>query len=301
MKKLSIVICTYKHQDRFSGLKKTILSFSKKENNDLIFEIIVVDNGKSLSESEKNDLLNLNSKIVFVIENRIGLSIARHTGIEKSSGDIIAFTDDDVWVTTYWSENILNIYNNSQVLCAGGEVKMTNIDIIKEKKWISDYFMRFLFPTTFPNETGQILAPYFLIGANMSFRKTTFQEYGLFDERLGRVRNKLLSSEDTEMICRLPKENVFFVKNAQVLGKLDEKRLTKRYMLKRLFWQGYSDYIFVQSVGQNNFYDRNEIFFDLDFIRFSLSKLCRLKFFEFICVIARIIGFNISKNKTENK
>lgn len=210
MNKLSTIICTHFHRDRFFGLKKTISSLSKDSNNDLIFEIVVVDNGNSLSKNERGELFKINPKINFIIENKIGLSVARNTGVKNSNGDFIGFIDDDVWVDSFWVKNILEVYKNNNVLCAGGELEMTNIDIVKNKRWVSNYFLRFLFPTEFHSQTSQIMEPYFLIGANMSFRKSVFEKYGLFEEKLGRVGSKILSCEDTEFICRLPKDTVFF-------------------------------------------------------------------------------------------
>ena len=209
--------------------------------------------------------------------------------------------DDDVWVSKNWAKNISNIYKDSNILCAGGGVIMTNIGIIKDKKWLSTYFLRFLFPVEFPNRTGQIIAPYYLVGANISFRKDVFEKYGFFDKRLGRIANKLLSCEDTELIARLPRENIFFVKDVEVYGEIDKKRLSKKYMLKRLYWQGYSDFIFVQRVGMDRFFDRDEIEFGWNFLKFAISKFSHRKFFEFFCILARCIGFYISKIKNESK
>jgi len=257
--------------------------------------------GGSVSENEKNDLLSINSKIIFIIENEIGLSVARNTGVKYSNGNIIAFTDDDVWVSKTWAENISGVYKNSDVLCAGGEVIMINMEIVKDKKWLTNYFLRFLFPTEFPKYTGKIIAPYFLVGANISFRKDVFKKYGLFDEKLGRIANKLLSCEDTEFVARLPKENIFFVKDADVYGEIDKKRLSRKYMMKRLYWQGYSDFIFVQNVGVDRFFDKYEVKFGWNFLKLSFSKLFHFEFFEFLCIITRCVGFYTSKNKNESR
>lgn len=301
MNKFSVIICTYNHENRFLGLKKIALSLSKEENSNLLLEIIIVDNGSSLSDSEKGELLATHNKISFVTENKIGLNVARNTGVKHSTGDIIAFTDDDVWVSETWAKNISEAYENNSVWCAGGKVHMTNMDILRDKKWLTNYFLRFLFPTEFPERTGQITAPYFLIGANMSFRKDIFEKYGLFDTNLDRVGKKLLSCGDTEFIGRLPKENIFFIKDAAVYGEIDEKRLNMKYMLKRLYWQGYSDYIFIQKVGMNRFFDKNEVKFGLPFLHFLFSKMLHFKFFECVCIMARCAGFCVSKMKNESK
>lgn len=297
MPRLSVIICTHSHEDRLSGLRKTVNSLSENENYNKIFEVIIVDNGCSIKENEKKELQKVNPKVIFVNEKKIGLSIARNTGVKKSKGSILAFTDDDVWVSNTWAKSIIEIFKDKIVLCAGGELKMTNTKILQNKKWVSNYFLRFLYPTTFPSKTGRINSPYFLVGANMSFRKEVFDKFGMFDTNLGRISKKLLSCEDTEFIGRIPKENIFFVENATVLGEIDEKRLTKRYMLRRLFWQGYSDYIFIQKVGVDRFFDKKEVILSLDFIKFTFSKLIQLKFFEFICIFSRLFGFYSSKEK----
>ena len=58
-------------------------------------EVIVVDN--SSNDNTKNVVINFNKQlpIRYIFEPRIGIPIARNTGIKNAKYDIIAFIDDD--------------------------------------------------------------------------------------------------------------------------------------------------------------------------------------------------------------
>ena len=116
---MSIVIPTYNHNNRGSDLLDLINSLLSTLNSLFIGEIIIVDNGNSLSEPE---LKMIDKKIKIISESRIGLSYARNTGILHAGCDIISFVDDDVVVSSSWAEGIINGYSNNDVFCVGGPV-----------------------------------------------------------------------------------------------------------------------------------------------------------------------------------
>ena len=250
----------------------------------------MVDNGLSLN---KNILLDEYSEIknlVIIGEPKIGLSGARNKGILNAKGSILAFTDDDIMPHMEWLSSLYRSHHESDFLCVGGPVILQN-DEQSFPEWFSDYFLRFLLPPKFPEKFGTISQPFYLIGANMSFKKIAFRKYGLFDTSLGRKGNCLLSGEDTEFILRLDKNDICYNPNAKVSTKIKSDRLTKRFFLKRIFWQAVSDARIFRKHGLSGFYDFNEVFLSDKFLKNFYKVLTQGDFFKLGCIIIRFLTF----------
>jgi glycosyltransferase involved in cell wall biosynthesis len=256
-------------------------------NSAFIGEVIIVDNGCSLP-ADKIEIVDKRIKIIS--EPKIGLNYARNTGISYAVQNIISFVDDDIVVSSHWAESIIKGYAHD-VCCVGGPVLVNSDKPKRYPHWFSDYFLRFLLPPKFPTQAGIIYPPYYLIGANISFKRETFTRFGLFDIDLDRKGKNLLSNGDIEFVMRIPANKVWYEPQAVVYEKIPEKRLTRRFLARRLFWQGISDYIMIIKRGRDNFYDRSEILFNYAFLRKIILVAMSGYFFEFYCRLTRWVGF----------
>lgn len=292
---ISIIIPTFNYSEkRFLNIGKLLAAIKNQTITKIRFEIIIVDNGNSLDGKEyikrhSNSLSNLR----IIHEPIIGLSYARNFGIKHSKGEIIAFLDDDVIPSKNWLGALFNAHLSSSALCIGGPVIKDEQDI-SVPSWFSKYFLRFFVPPKFPSLAGEIHAPFYLIGANMSFKRSAFEKFGLFDINLGRKGSLLLSGEDTEFIIRLPSKEVYFDPEMIVWTNIEQKRITRRFFLKRIFWQAISDARIIRKHGLNKLYDKKELFFSFSFFEnlFHLLK-CRM-FFQVNCILLRIFIFKLS-------
>lgn len=89
--KVSVIIPFY---NRVECLKNAINSVLKQSHTN--FELILVDDYSDLDISEIKEIANNNPKIsLYTNEHKKGASGARNTGIEKATGDYIAFLDSD--------------------------------------------------------------------------------------------------------------------------------------------------------------------------------------------------------------
>jgi GT2 family glycosyltransferase len=94
------------------------------------FEIVLVDNRPNFLEDDDEiwtDLVDQVSeksrRLRIVREFRPGLSYARNAGVLAASGEIIAFTDDDVEVEANWLSELIDAFNMSiDVQCVTGLV-----------------------------------------------------------------------------------------------------------------------------------------------------------------------------------
>ena len=289
---ISIIIPTILQKDRIKNIKQALDALTNQIfNQEINFEIIIVDNGNSLlnqqiSKKYKSKIKNL----TIIKEPVIGLSKARNKGILNSKGKIVAFIDDDICPSKNWVNALIKAHATLEAFCVGGPVTISNPTL---PSWFSDYFLRFLVSPKFPQKFGVITQPFYLIGANMSFKQEVFGRYGLFDENLGRKGKNLLSGEDVEFINRLGSKNVYFEPEARVTARIGPKRLSRRYFVRRIFWQAISEARIVNKLGAGWLYDKKELSFSRYFFESLLRNLGNNNFLQFSCMIVRIITFKI--------
>ena len=114
---VSVIICTH---NRAESLKHTLESLSEMDvPRELEWELIVVDNKSTDTTRAVVEEFARRSPFAvrYVFEPNAGVSYARNTAVTRARGGIIAFTDDDVIVTTEWLREIAAAFR--QFDCAG--------------------------------------------------------------------------------------------------------------------------------------------------------------------------------------
>lgn len=181
---VSVIICT---RNRHESLH-TCLDFLQKSIS-RPHEIIVVDNAPS--DDNTFNVVTHFEKIIYVKEPRLGLDIARNTGIKNASSAVVAFTDDDVQVHPLWIYRIWETFQPGMISAMAGLVIAAQLETeaqyIFEKHWsFNRGFVDKLYDKNFFKNTFEDGPPVWEIGAgaNMAFRKSIFEEVGLFNELL---------------------------------------------------------------------------------------------------------------------
>jgi GT2 family glycosyltransferase len=84
-----------------------------------------------------------------------------------------------------------------------------------------------------------------VVGCNFAVKKETFNKVGYFNERLGRIHEKLISNEETEFFERVKRAygRIVFEKDLEVYHKVYPNRLTMSYLLRRVWYQGITECI----------------------------------------------------------
>lgn len=99
---ISVCICTYKRPKKLGNL--IVGLFNQKPNDRFTYSIIIVDNdpAESAREIVHKYMLNSSLSIEYHTEPKKGLSYARNKTLACSTGDYIAFIDDDEVPETDW-------------------------------------------------------------------------------------------------------------------------------------------------------------------------------------------------------
>ena len=235
----SVVVCVYT-ENRLSLIRAALDSLAGQTIQPC--EVIVVaDHNSALC-----DRLAAEYPQHEVIPNKFekGLSGARNTGIERALGDVVVFLDDDARAQPEWLETLLASYDDASVLGVGGLV-LADWSAPGKPAWLPDEFL-WVVGCSYrgqPEVKAEVRNP---IGANMSFRRSSFDQAGLFDSSVGRTiaSSRPLGCEETEFSIRLralsPGARILYEPRAVVHHHVDQSRATLRYFLSRCHAEGSS-------------------------------------------------------------
>ncbi len=199
---VSVIVCT---RNRPESLKNCLGALLKLEPAP--FEIIVVDNAPQ--DTATRDTVTQFDGVIHLPEPAPGLSHARNSGIARSSGDIVAFTDDDVHVHPRWVERIRETLAQQNACGMTGLVLPAELETESQVRFETDLggfnrgYRPIVFDSFFLKSMLKRAVPVWAIGAgaNMAFRREVFTRIGLFDSRLG--AGAAGCSEDSELWYRM--------------------------------------------------------------------------------------------------
>jgi glycosyltransferase involved in cell wall biosynthesis len=241
--KVSVVICTYS-LDAYEALIEAIESVRSQTYGDTEL-IVVVDGNQSLYD---RIVENYDSLTVHLNNENVGLSESRNRGVEHSSGDIIAFLDDDAVADERWIEELVSVYESRDAIAVGG--KMVGQWVAGKPSFLPEEFY-WLVGVTHRGfaEPGQEVRNTF--GSNISFRREVFEEVGEFDPELGRRSSLNIQAEETVFCVRMREvfdHGVVYNPDAVVAHKVFDYRTEPKWLLERAFWQGYSKRVMEQLI-----------------------------------------------------
>ncbi len=181
---VSIIITTYNHGHFIRDAIESALNQSYKN-----IEILIIDDG---STDNTNEIVEAYHTVKYIYQDNKGLSAARNTGIEKSSGDFVLFLDaDDFLYTDGIKLNIEILAKNTSIAFVSGSYKYVDINKNEEES-IShqvdgNHFQRL------------VLSNYIGMHGAVLYRKNIIEKC-LYD-------TSLKSSEDYDLYLRITKDH----------------------------------------------------------------------------------------------
>lgn len=237
--KLTIIICTYNRSQSLSNTVNSIIE-SVSENADFV-KIIIVNNNSSDDTRLICDELMIHCpiEVTYIEETRQGKTYALNAGILQSTGDVIAFIDDDVCVDKKWFSYVFKTFiEYPECDVFGGRI----LPLLHEgsilPEWVRQEEPHYNAegPLGDHNKGDQVKSYYETdmgtpCGANFFVRRSVFERYGLFNENLNKVVKDLPMAEDSEFCFRLKKNNVqmLYIPEAVVYHDTPPEKLTKKY------------------------------------------------------------------------
>lgn len=227
---VSVVIPTY---NRSALLRNTVASVLGQETQ-TSFDVLIVDNNSTDDTKLVADSLMEQhpGKVHYVIETQQGNAHARNRGVKTAKGAIIAFVDDDVTVDPNWLTTLKTALDaRADLSFVGGRVLPQWSGTVPS--WLTpDHWAPLALVDYGPAEL--LISdqnPLGLLTANIAFRRTVFDEAGLFSPHLQRVKDRIGSMEDHEFVlrvCRHGKKGMYL---PQMIARapVESERLSKTY------------------------------------------------------------------------
>jgi GT2 family glycosyltransferase len=198
---VSIIVSTRDRPERLQRCLRSLLALHYPH-----YEIIIVDNASSTNATANLILHTYRDalRVRYMREDRPGLSRGRNCGMMAATGEILAFTDDDVVVDPYWLVELARAFSIADdVACATGLILPLELET-PPQFWYEEYgglskgFARRIFEMKehypemplFPYTAGRLGT-----GASMSFRAAFLRSIGGFDSALG-AGSPALGAED---------------------------------------------------------------------------------------------------------
>ncbi len=238
--RLSVVVCTH---NRPHDLERCLEALAALEHP---MEVIVVDSAseppcKSLVESYVARVANLR----YAREEQPGLSRARNRGVAETTGQILAFLDDDTAPLPGWGRDIIAPFDTDPTVgCVGGSCVAVFEDQARRPRWLSDRLLQFAGITRFgPQAHEARSSAEWPFGANIAFRIEALEQADKpFTEELGRQGTTLLSGEDSELVEAVHKAGwkIWLEPRAMVEHTVHIERCRSGYYWRRLWWAGVS-------------------------------------------------------------
>ncbi|MCL2848422.1 MAG: glycosyltransferase [Micrococcales bacterium] len=257
---VSVVVCSYTVQ-RWDQVGQALRAAAAQQvpPDELV---LVVDHDDELAARARTELLaELGTLVVLTNEHARGLSGARNTALERATGDVVVFLDDDARPTDdQWLGRLLAPYDDPQVSGVGGPVhpvwptgrRPATLPADPDGCGVLDWVVGCSF-------SGQPVAPgpvRSLMGCNMSLRRAQALAVGGFAEELGRVGHTPSGCEETELCIRITQSvcgaRLVFDPAAAVAHEVAPDRLTWRYLRGRGYAEGMSKAVVSGLVGTDD-------------------------------------------------
>lgn len=237
---ISIVICAFS-SDRFDMTMECIYSVMNNtyKNHEII---LIIDGNADLEQKMKLKFEEVKNVTIVGNEKNEGASVSRNLGVQKAKGEIIAFVDDDGYVSPGWLEHIVeNFYNYPDILVVGGKLIPVYEDgsnkLPEEILWIVG--------GTYKGHPENLQIVRNVFTGNMAIRRSVFKDINfevMYDKKETFLSCQLSHQlEDTLFCVRINSMRagaILYDPEMVAYHHVNKERLTFRYIVSESFFEG---------------------------------------------------------------
>lgn len=236
--RFSIVIPTY---NRLERLKLVLYSLDKQEYPLHDLEVLVISDGSTDSTNQFLRNLQVQYQLRPIFQENLGVAVARNSGVQAASGEIIVFMDDDtVPATNFLREHYkTHVEFGSDTVVLGPMLAPPDYQMVP---WVSWEQSRLLEQYVDMNRGRWLPTPRQFYTANASLSRKHLLEAGGFDPRFRRA-------EDVELAYRLENRGLRFVFNPKAVVYHYAERSFESW-ISIPYAYGVNDVIFTQQKNQ---------------------------------------------------
>ncbi len=239
----TVVMPTHRRDE---ALKRALAGLARQTDPGVAWDVIVVDNddppGAEAIVAAAESSFPVNVRLVR--EGRRGASCARNRGVAEATGTLVVFIDDDVVPEPDWLRALLAPLLAGRCDGVGGRVLLD--PSARRPGWFDAAWMgRCLAEYTPGEHESEIKADGYVLTASAAFKADMLRAVGGLDEVLG-PRPDLPIVNDDVGLCRSLAAlgcTIRYVPEAVVVHELPARRLRRRYLVRRFYAQGRSDWL----------------------------------------------------------
>jgi glycosyltransferase involved in cell wall biosynthesis len=236
---MSIVIATCRREPFLLDCIASIL-----RNGFQDFEIIVVDQDRARTlPAALRRRFGDEPRLVYVPLDQANLSRARNVGVEHARAEVIIFSDDDVEVSPGW----LRAYADAFEACGGKPAvvggRLDPLWLTPRPRWLPES-KEYLLGIYDKHDGLDFMSEHDLpIGANFATHRKVVDAVGPFDERVGpaysRKRGMIFGDDSLfALYARRAHYPIYHQAAAQAWHKMLAHKVSKRWFIRRCFWEG---------------------------------------------------------------
>ena len=222
---LDVAICTHGRPDALARCLKNLAAIGlPREGN----RVLVIDNAPQ--DEQTASAVKDYPGVHYILEPKPGLDFARNRAILESSGELLAFLDDDVVVDRCWLEGLREAWaiNRDAGAFTGPilpfELETTAQVVFERMGGFGKSFERVRFSNTLPeSSTYPIGAGLFGAGANMVFRREVLDRLGGFDDALD-TGAPLPGGGDLDIFYRIVRAGYPLIREPKLLAYHQHRR-----------------------------------------------------------------------------
>ncbi len=236
---IAVVICVYT-EHRWDRILEAVASVGA-QTRPAAELVIVTDHNEPLRERLVAWFATTPAVRVTPNVEPAGLSGGRNSGIAATRSEIVAFLDDDAAASPGWLAELAEAYSDPAVVAAGGAIEP--VWATTRPAWWPRSF-DWVVGCTYEGMPTTVAPVRNVIGANMSFRRSTLDRVGGFVHGVGRGLGRPMGGEETELSIRAvrddPAATILYVPEASVRHHVPAGRANLRYFLIRCYAEGLS-------------------------------------------------------------
>ena len=240
--RISAVICAYTER-RWDHLARGVAAL-RAQTAPVHEVLVVIDGNRELQARADREL----EATVIPNTREQGAAGARNTGVARTSGDLIAFVDDDALPALDWAAAMLAAHTDPTVLGVGGSLEPAWAT--GRPRWFPEEFDWVVGCSYIGMTPGPIRNP---IAANMTVRRDVFESIGGFQEAVSRRASNVGGTEETDLAIRalreFPDGHWLYLPEARALHAVSPDREEWTYFMRRCWGEGQAKAAMVEAVG----------------------------------------------------
>lgn len=239
---VTLLVPTYRRPERLGRL----LAAVARQEAPFTWELLVVDNdeqGSARSVVEEAPAPP-GVPVRYVVEPALGAVHARNRGVREAAGHVIAMLDDDVVPQAGWLAAVSAPVLAGEAVGAGGTVVLD--PEVPRPGWFDERGMGgYLTAHALDVRRRPLADDEIVVTANAAFDREALQRIGGFDARFGPRGRVQIVADDAHLVRELMRAGgtVLWLPDAVVVHDLPPQRLSRRWLLRRAYWQGRSDWL----------------------------------------------------------